>query len=279
MKRTIFISLLMCYCFGVNAQVIQGKVIDANSSKCLPYASIGILNTPKGTIANEYGAFALETKDSTLKSTVRFSMIGYESQTFTVNDLVGKDNTIALRLKPVQLTEVIVIQNKESRIVGTNSYSPRGMSGWGGDKFGTGHEIGLKMDLGESYVKLEKLIFRIHKQSFDSTMFRLHIRDIVNNIPNEELLLTDILFTVSESSGLSQYNIFLKNEVVLSLEWVKVWGLNRKNMVKMNRSKEKSAVVLFSTKKNSGQMFTKWGIEADWRSSNRMTPSMYVKVL
>lgn len=284
MKSIILFLLTICIFTGLKGQVIQGRVVDAVDGNSLQYASLGIMNTPIGTITNELGEFVLETRDSSLNSIVRFSMIGYESVSFSVRELSENENIIKLTMKPIQIDEVVVSANLNFQKIGITGFTiGGGVSGWGGDKFSIGNEIGLKMNLGATTVKLENLTLRIHKQSFDSTMFRLHIRNIADNLPNEELINKNILFTVSNSSGwtevaLDQYNIFLKDDIVLSLEWIKVWGLNKKDMVKMGGSKEKRAVVLLSTQKNSGQMFTKRGVEANWKSSEDKMPSIYLTV-
>jgi hypothetical protein len=285
MKKYIIILLVTICSYNVlNGQVIQGKVVDKDDGSPLMYASLGLVNTPVGTITNEKGEFKLETRDSTQESTIRFSMIGYAPKTYTIQELTDRNSFIELEKKPIQLEEIIVTANSDFLTVGTTGFTPGcGVAGWGGDKFGQGHEIGIKTDLGETFVKLKKLSFRIYKQSFDSTMLRLHIRDLIDDQPNQELLGTNILFTFSNTTGwveinLDQYDVFLKGEIVLSLEWIKVWGLNKKNMVKMNRSKEKTAVVLLSKKKNNGQTFAKRGVEAIWRSSIGNTPSIYLTV-
>ena len=47
----------------------------------------------------------------------------------------------------------------------------------------------------------------------------------------KELLSENIIFTVSQESGwidvdLSQYNIVLNNKIALSVEWIKIYGVN-----------------------------------------------------
>ncbi len=283
MKKYILIALVLISFCSIKGQIIKGKVIDSKDGSYLQYASLGLINTSVGTITNEYGEFNLETCDSTKKSIVRFSMIGYQNKSFSVEELYEKENIIKLEKKITQIEEVVISANKETAIIGTNSSTPKSVSGWGGDKFGQGHEIGIRMNLGDSYVNLQSLSFKAYKQSFDSTMFRLHVRNIAEDKPNEELIDTNILFTVSNPSGwkeitLKQYDLFLKGDIVVSLEWIKVWGLNEKNMVKMNRSKQKRAVFLLANKKNSGQMYVKRGVEANWKSSMDKTPSIYLIV-
>lgn len=284
MKKWLLITSLFIISASLSGQFIKGIIIDATDSIPLQYASIGINNTSIGSITNELGEFSLETKKSTLKATVAFSMLGYESKTFHIQELTHKFNTIKLERKSFNIEEVIITPNIKSSEIGTTSFSlGGGVCGWGGVKFGQGHEIGIKLNLGEKFVKPISLSFRIHKQSFDSTMLRLHIRDIKNDQPNNELIDTNILFTATKSSGwidvpLDKYDIYLKNEVVLSLEWVKVWGLNEKKMVKMHREKEKSAVFLLSTKNKCGETYIKRGVAANWKNSKNSSPSIFITV-
>ena len=283
MKTLLILLPFLLHTIVMHSQIIVGKVVDSTSNDLLEYVSIGIVKTPIGTITNEKGKFNLELKGQSPKAMVRFSMIGYKAQTFSVEELLNKENVIKLKQEAVQIDEVIVKPSNKFKKVGTISRSLQGVCGWGGDRRGKGHEIGLKIDLGTSHVRLQSIHIRIDKQSYDSSLFRLHIRDIKNGLPHEELLSNNILITISQTSGwididLSKYNLVFKGEIALTLEWLKVLGLNKKDMIRVNKSKQKTANVLVSVKNKQGCIYAKWGVEAKWTKRDTQSPSIYLIV-
>ena len=123
----------------------------------------------------------------------------------------------------------------------------------------------------------------MHKQSFDTIVFRLHIRSLENGLPYEELLTENIYFSVSEYSGwqkidLSAYNIYIRGNVALSLEWIRISNVIEKNLVKMNGAKTGTPVVLFNINKKSGTIFSRRGSEALWRKEEGESPGFYISV-
>jgi len=266
------------------SQEITGKVINAKNGKPLEFVSIGVISKPIGTITNEKGHFKLNTKNISIKSSVRFSMIGYKAQTFKIKELKKFNNIIILEEETIQLSEVIVKPTGKLREVGiTDSPFLAEVCGWGGTEFGQGHEIGSEIDLGVWPVKLIYLQILLHKQSFDSTLLRLHIRSIVDSLPDKELLSENIIFSVSQESGwidvdLSQYNIVLNDKIALSLEWIKIYGVNEDRFVILNENKHSTPVVVFKIKRETGSMFTRWGSEATWQRTENKNPAFYLTV-
>ncbi|MCX6243618.1 MAG: carboxypeptidase-like regulatory domain-containing protein [Bacteroidetes bacterium] len=283
--RYIPISLLLSVlALPLHCQVITGKVLDESNSRPLAYVSIGVKDAPIGTITDEKGSFKLEIKGQSAQALVRFSMIGYKSQTFSIGDLSNKENIIKLKTEPVQLPEVIIKPSGRIKKVGTTNYTPLGgYCGWGGTDFGKGWEIGTKLELGTVPVKLTKLHLLLSKQSFDTVLFRLHMRTVVNGLPDQELLNNNILIVVAKKSGwididLSKYNLVFKDDIALSLEWIKVVGLNKDRLMKMNGSKVSTANILFHVKKKQGCTYARWGSEAKWTRTENESPSFYVTV-
>ena len=91
---------------------------------------------------------------------------------------------------------------------------------------------------------------------------------------------TNIILTITKESGwidfdLSKYNIVLKGDVALTLEWVKVIGINKNRAQKIN-NKITTEYVLFNTKKNQGYTYTRWGTEAKWTMHENGSPSIYL---
>jgi hypothetical protein len=267
----------------LNAQTITGKVIDSSSGESLEYVSIGVVNTSLGIITDREGNFKMDVKGQSPKAIVRISMISYAPQTFTIEELAAKENIIKLTSTPVQLSDVIVRPSGKSREVGTKNYTRKGSwCGWGGSNFGQGNEIGTKIELGNKPVQIKSLHIHVHRQAFDSSLFRLHIRTIADNAPFEELLNTNIILAITKETGwfdfdLSKYNIILKGDVAVTLEWVKVTGVN-KNRVQNINNKTVTEYVLFNTKKKQGNMYTRWGTEAKWVMHENGSPSIYLTI-
>ena len=94
-------------------QVIEGRVVDKETGKPVPFASIGIVGTSKGTSSNLNGQFSLIVKEP---FTIKISCVGYESQVIS-----SLDNLSLIQLKPaaIELNEIIVYRKliDPSRIV------------------------------------------------------------------------------------------------------------------------------------------------------------------
>jgi len=187
---------------NLTGQGIIGEVIDSQSDSALAYVNIGVIDLPVGTVSNESGKFELTCANLPQDSKVRISMIGYESQTFAWSDLLNDYDTIRLVRKVIELDEVVVTWRDHIRTVGTTRITKGGgVCGWGGTDFGRGHELGLLMELGDETVKIEGINLKVHKQSFDTVVFRLHIRSIENGLPSVELLTENIYLPLFEQSG------------------------------------------------------------------------------
>lgn len=277
-------TTLLCFLLShlsLNAAIIKGKVVDSQSSEPLEYVNIGILRTHLGTITDINGEFQIDTKELSKNAKVRISMIGYETIELNIKDFNSDEKIIKLMQQSIEIEQVVAKPNGKYSQHGITSRSKRKVCGWGGHHRGKGHEIGLKIDLGKKLVRLETFHVRIHKQSWDTTVFRIHIRDIINGLPNKELINQNIIINVTQQDGwakfdLSRYNIVLKGEIALSLEWLKVLGFNNK-LTKVS-SQGKEANVLLSIKKTDGTFYARQGIQQKWISKNEIIPSMYLTV-
>ncbi len=274
-------SVLGLNCFS---QSIEGKIIDSETKEELSYVNIGILNSTIGTITNENGLFKLDYNEHSENLEVRITMIGYKSETYSINKLQNKNNQIELEKEVFELNEVVVKYNGTLRKIGTMKPNPNaGVCGWGGTKFGKGHELGLEIDLGEKPVKIENLNLKLHKQSFETSMFRLHLRQIENKLPGKELLTENIFFDITRMKGweiidLSKYNVVASGKVVLTIEWIKVSKAIEERLVKMNGSKQGTPVVLFKTNKKIGTFFIRRGSEAPWKTEKGNSPVFYITI-
>lgn len=278
-----WISMLILFChFESYGQVVKGQIVDSKTNEPMEYVSIGIINTHFGTISDDKGCFEFEYKKQDLSSIVRISMIGYEPQTFSISDLLQKEVKIKMIETSYDIQEVLITPTKK-RVVGATVFNKYlGWSGWGGLHERKGYEIGIKLDLGEKPVKINSLHVLLHRQAFDSSLFRLHIRAIKDTLVLAELLTENIIISLTNESGwanidLEQYNLILSGEIALTLEWLKVEGVNKDREMKIKDRKEK-AYILFKNKKDQTGLY-RWGTEAKWIIDKKKSPCMYLTVM
>jgi hypothetical protein len=284
MKGLYFSIILLFFSFQVYCQKITGYVFDASNKQPLEYASVGVIGTSIGMITNEEGQFILNTNGVSDSALLRISMIGYKALVFNVKEIKGKNNLISLEREPIQLSEVLVKPGRKSLNIGNVGYSKRsGVCGWGGIDFGRGNEIGLKISLGSQPAHLQSLHILVSLNSFDTSLFRLHIRNLINKFPGNELLKQNILLPFTTKSGwadldLTPFNLVFSGDIVVSLEWLKVKNLNNNRLIKMNGAKQPSANVLFKVKKSPNTGFYKWGTESQWHKDDQKGASIYLTV-
>ena len=103
MFRCIFIFLVSSFsAFG--QQVIQGQIVDKETGLPIPFASIGIVGSSKGTSSNLNGEFSLTIPEST---SIKVSCVGYES---AVLNTVEEFKLIKLKPVSTQLGEVVIFE-------------------------------------------------------------------------------------------------------------------------------------------------------------------------
>jgi hypothetical protein len=276
MRGILIIFLSLFYSSLSFSQSISGQVVDAANREPLAFVSIGIIGTSKGTITNENGSFKVLINGMASDAKVRFSMVGFESQTIFIKDLIGHENNIQLKEQPVKLKEVIVRSTKAKRwTIGTKASNTKAMTGWGGcgncsEDLG-GIERGIKIEISKP-VFVERVNFYVAYFGYDSMLLRLHIRRIKNDLPAEELL-TDNIYLGVKSTGwkeidLTNYNLSFTEDLAVSVEWVKAWG----------KTKDRENALKLSVKMFKGTLFSKDAIESQWTVQKHVSPGIYLSV-
>lgn len=131
-----------------------------------------------------------------------------------------------------EIPEVTIKPTAEREVGATGFNRLSGWSGWGGMHARKGFEIGTKIELGNKSVKIKSLHVLLHRQAFDTSFYRLHIRSIQDTLILDELLTENIILSITNESGWTQidlepYNLILSGDVGLTLEWLKVQGINK----------------------------------------------------
>lgn len=205
---------------------IIGKVIDANDKSPLAYVNIGIKEKNIGTISKEDGFFSIDIPSDYQSGSLTFSIVGYNESTLPIRDLKG-NVVIQLKEKPTQLDEVVV--TGEKLVEKKYGIKRRGAIHFtdGIFKKDDSFEIGQVIRLGNSLAQITSLNLHFNSSRPDSANFRINFYryDSDENIPKERIIEKSILQRHPVNEGwlkfdLSNYNILIKGDVLMSLEFI-----------------------------------------------------------
>jgi hypothetical protein len=87
---------------------ITGIIVDDETLEPLPYATIALKNTGKGTVSNNNGEFGLKITADLLNEILSFSYLGYFGREIPVKQALGNNFTIRMRREFISIPEIII---------------------------------------------------------------------------------------------------------------------------------------------------------------------------
>lgn len=234
MKSYSFYLLLLCFNiqFGICQVDLVGQVIDADTEEPLPYVNIGLVNQNIGTVTDEAGYFELEVPGNGFAdATLRFSMIGFEPQDFTLQEYRDqKILTIPLKEKATALEEVVLTtkRNKyQTKILGNKTTSQLIYAAFTTNKLG--NEMGFLVRGRKNPMILKKFNVSLVENDYGPIRFRLNFYDLKDGLPNETLLNENIIVETDIQSGivskdLTPYEIVIDQDFFVAIEWIEDLG-------------------------------------------------------
>ncbi len=225
------INLLYLFIFITNfvgsAQILSGRILDAETKKPISYVNIGIPGSNIGTVSDSLGYFSFTYKDSKLNDTLRISCIGYESKNINHADFIGKSNAEIFMNKIIYtLHEVVIKPGSKSRIkvLGKTSYSK--FMAIGSKCSRPGSEIGV-LYKNKQPLRIEKVNLQCTADYNAEVFFRINIYDgesgrPVNNILKEPITLRHCFKKGDNVFDLSDYNIEVSNDFFISYETISI---------------------------------------------------------
>ena len=226
--------LLICFNiqFGICQVDLVGQVIDAATEEPLPYVNIGLVNQNIGTVTDEAGYFELEVPGNGFAdATLRFSMIGFEPQDFTLQEYRDqKILTIPLKEKATALEEVVLTtkRNKyQTKILGNKTTSQLIYAAFTTNKLG--NEMGFLVRGRKNPMILKKFNVSLVENDYGPIRFRLNFYDLKDGLPNETLLNENIIVETDIQSGivskdLTPYEIVIDQDFFVAIEWIEDLG-------------------------------------------------------
>ena len=226
--------LLLCFNiqFGICQVDLVGQVIDAAIEESLPYVNIGLVNQNIGTVTDEAGYFELEVPgNGYADATLRFSMIGFEPQDFTLQEYRDqKILTIPLKEKATALEEVVLTTKKnkyQTKILGNKTTSQLIYAAFTTNKLG--NEMGFLVRGRKNPMILKKFNVSLVENDYGPIRFRLNFYDLKDGLPNETLLNENIIVETDIQSGivskdLTPYEIVIDQDFFVAIEWIEDLG-------------------------------------------------------
>lgn len=202
---------------------LSGVVSEKESSKLVPYASIGLLEKKFGTVSNADGEFTLLIP-SDVNDTLKISSVGFEDTYVPVKGLDPKERLTIQLLEKTVAMEAVTVETKrlKTKVLGHTTRSKFFGGKLGSDQLGTA--IGVRMNIRKP-VLLDQFRFTISYSQLDTALFRLNILTLKDGVPHESLIQENIYCRVGKRTGtytidLLPYQITASRDVVMALEWI-----------------------------------------------------------
>jgi hypothetical protein len=231
-KTGLILPVLFLY-LSITTQAQEFKVLSSETNNGIGYVNIGVLGKNKGTVTDESGRFTLNFTDIGENDSLRFSMIGYESRTFSVSRLKGDPSgSVFLTPKTYKLPELNIVYPRGKEVMlGTPVLSNALRSGFTDNNLGS--ELGIKVNI-RKRLKIKDINFNVGVCTFDSVTYRLNIyrlsdQEIWENILTQPVYLSFAKNDISKAVtfDLKNYSIIIEGEIIITLEHYRELGEGR----------------------------------------------------
>lgn len=236
LSRSAFVAgfLLALSTLPAHAQSSAPHRVTTAMGMPVPYASVGVLGKPIGTVADDGGSFSLVPFTTAASSdTVVISCVGYQPQRLTMAEL---GNLMEVKLEPQAHTlgevKVRATDWKRHRIGNDGSASLTAYNfHLHQDKepvHKLGREVGTVLRV-KANSQLEDAHFYIKHNNFRDLRFRLNVRTLdADGLPTTSLLTRDVQVSVADGAtgwqhiDLKPYDVQVGNNqrVIVTLEWL-----------------------------------------------------------
>ena len=217
-----------------NRLSIRGRVTDEKNHEGISYVNIGVPEKNRGTVSQADGNFTFKIDSTQTGDSVLFSIVGYDSKMIAVSNLLKQKRplVISLQQRITQMNEVVVSSKLMPLEIKGNT-TKSGVVSIGLPLKFMGSETGIKINLGKHPVFIKNFSFNINENRLDTAVFRMNIYNIKKGKPFQNILAQNILVKIGNQKGkfalnLSDYNLVMQGEILLSLEWIE-GAVARKN--------------------------------------------------
>jgi hypothetical protein len=219
------IQLLIAFLFSncaISQLQLTGKVINARDGKPVSNATINI-SGKRFRQTDAVGNFRIPVPAYKSNDSLVISSVGFNTLKLPVSDAITKTE-FGLNEQTTNLQLLILKSYLNEAASGSNSEVTGYFRSW--KTTGTGGEIGKFFYINHDEYKLERVRFKVNNQC-DTCQVRLHIREVIDDLPGDEILYDSITTEIKRLSfddrfsefDLSNYNlVFKQRSILVSLE-------------------------------------------------------------
>jgi hypothetical protein len=259
--KSVLLFFILFNSIPVYSQSLKGKVLSNSTKTGIGFVNVVIVGKNIGTVSDEDGNFTISLVNNFDRDSLRFSIIGYESKTFSVLQFKeDPSKNVFLDFKVYKLLEVTVIHKRGRKpkeiTIGTPVVSNELKSGFENNNLGS--EFGIKVHVKERVV-LKNLNLNVATCTFDSVTYRLNIYQSINQFEYKNILTEPIYISFSKDKikdvityDLKKYSIFVEGNILIALELYKDLG---------------EGSLLFHTQFFTGSTFHRKTIDGNWTKS------------
>ena len=152
-----------------NVKYITGKIIDSETSEPLPFATLALKNTGKGTVTNNNGNYGLKITPDLFNDTLSVSYLGYLRKEVPVKEAIDKNLTILMKREFISIPEIIIKnQNPQEIVARALRAVPKNFGDTPALMTGFYREGVLKKSELQTY---SEAILQIYKSAYSGTLF------------------------------------------------------------------------------------------------------------
>ncbi|GAA0714232.1 hypothetical protein GCM10009430_07090 [Aquimarina litoralis] len=232
---SLILTLLISASISAQYQItIDAFVKDSSTQQPIPFVNVGFIGKGIGTVSDQDGRIFLQYDEGNLKPSdiIQFSSLGFETVQLSINqmfEMLTKSNTIFMKPTVYELEAAEVVAEKRKKKTIGNAYEHTGIIGYWKEAQALGGEIATRIRVRHKNTKLLKLKFHIHENISDSLLVRVNIYESKKRKPGKNILTSNIYHTITKKKGeetidLSRYNIRVHDDIIVSLELIKVYG-------------------------------------------------------
>lgn len=195
--KALSLLLLMSALNPVFAQYsIRGKILTTNGKRPVSNVSVGLSGSEKGALSDAAGNFRMSVDQLTNKDTLTISSIGFVTLKVPIQQAV-KQSQFLLTEDSKNMDNIELKSYTSEASQGTISETTGYFYSWHTKQ--TGGELGRIMYVNSNDYKLERVRVKINNQC-DTCLIRLHVRELDNGLPGEDLLKDSITITTNRLS-------------------------------------------------------------------------------